>query len=119
MLIRGRGLACAPGEGQQGDVARLLDGSRQPVLVRSAYARQTARHDLAALGDELAEHAVVLIVDVFDFLDAELADLLAPEKFASTAAFARGRSPPGRGPSERGLSLGADCGAVSSAIILP
>src|SRR5882672_5807804 len=32
----------------------------------------------------------------------------------------RGRSPPGRGPSERGLSLGADCSGafVSSAIIL-
>src|SRR6266568_3691451 len=72
---------------QQGNVARLLDRRRKTPLMRSAYARQPARHDLAALSDELPEHAVVLVVDVLDLFHAELADFLAPEKLAS--AFAR------------------------------
>ena len=58
------------------------------MLMRRAYAGQAARDDLAALGYELAEQAIVLVVDVFDFFGAELANFLAPEKFASTTAFA-------------------------------
>src|SRR5271166_3200266 len=54
-----------------------------------AHARQAARHDLAAFGHELPEQPVVLVVDVFDFLGAELADFLSPEKFPSAAALAR------------------------------
>src|SRR5438477_8064078 len=77
------------GKRQQGDVAGLLDGRRQTVLVRRAYAGQAPRNDLAALSDELAEHAVILVVDVLDFLDAELANFLAPEKLSPPAAFAR------------------------------
>src|SRR5258708_33315997 len=54
-----------------------------------ADAGQAPRHDLSALGDELAKHAVVFVVDVFDFFDPELANFLAPEKLASATAFAR------------------------------
>src|SRR6185437_1464511 len=36
-------------------------------------------HDLAALGDESLEHPDVLVVDIVDLLDAETANLLAPE----------------------------------------
>src|SRR6201986_5124399 len=75
-------LACPSCKRQQRDIARLLDRRRQPVLVRSAHARQTPRHDLAALGHELPEQPVVLVVDVFDLLDAELTYFLAPEEFA-------------------------------------
>src|SRR5215813_8997963 len=57
------------------------------MLMRRADAGKASRHDLATLGDKLTEHAVVLVVDVFDFLHAELAYFLAPEKLAS--AFAR------------------------------
>src|SRR5450755_4386725 len=74
---------------QQRDIARLLDGCRQTVLMRRAHAGQAPRHDFAALGDELPEHAVVLVVDVLDLLDAEFTNFLTPEKLASTAAFAR------------------------------
>src|SRR6516165_8039274 len=48
-----------------------------------AHAGQATRHDLAALGHELPKQPVVLVVNIFDFLDAELANLLAPEKLAS------------------------------------
>src|ERR1017187_4482519 len=72
---------------QQSDVARLLDGRRQTVLVRGANAGQAPWHDLAALGDKLPEHAVILVVDVLEFLDAELANFLAPEKLAAATAF--------------------------------
>src|SRR5258706_5932551 len=67
---------------QQGDVARNLDRARQPSLMWSADSGQAARHDLAALGHELREQAHVLVVDVFDFLDAELTNLLAAEILA-------------------------------------
>src|SRR5579871_3548163 len=87
-------LACSSRKRQQGDVARLLDCRCEPVLVRCAHAGQAARHDLAALRDKLAEHPVVLVVDVFDSLDAELADLLAPEEFASAFAWRSTRTAP-------------------------
>ena len=81
----------APGKGQQGDVARLLDGSRKPPLMRSADAGQPARNDLSALGDKLRKQSHIFVVDRFDFLDAEFADFFAAEKLA--AAF------PAAGPS--------------------
>ncbi len=54
--------------------------------MRSADARQAARHDLAAFGDELREQTHVFVVDVFDLLDAEFADLLAAKVLAATFA---------------------------------
>src|ERR1700686_1688496 len=66
------------------------------MLMRRTHAGQPPRHDLSALGDELPQHAVILVIDVFNFLDAELAHFLAPEKLASAAAFARR---PARSPS--------------------
>src|ERR1700686_4043912 len=86
-------LRCPPGKRQQCDVARLLDGRGQPVLMRRAHAGQPPGHDLAALRHELAEQPVILVVDVRDLLRAELADLLAPEKLAST--FTRRAARPG------------------------
>src|ERR1700736_759259 len=80
------GLAACPCKRQQSNVARLLDRRRKTPLMRSAYAGQPARHDLAALSDELPEHAVVLVVDVLDLFHAELADFLAPEKLATSFA---------------------------------
>ena len=56
------------------------------MLVRRAHARQAAWHDLAALGHELSQQPVVLVVDVFNLLDAELANLLAPEELAPAGA---------------------------------
>src|ERR1700726_2515171 len=66
--------------------------------MRCAYAGQPPRHDLAALGDELPQHAVILVIDVFNFLDAELANFLAPEKLATAAAFARRPARPTSAP---------------------
>src|SRR5205823_3383751 len=50
-------------ERQQRDVARLLDSGRQATLVRRADAGQAPRHDLAALGHELAQQSDVLVID--------------------------------------------------------
>jgi hypothetical protein len=72
----------ALGEWQQCDVACLLDSGAYATLVRRAHASETARNDLPALSDELPEQAHVLVIDVIDLLDAELADLLATEEFA-------------------------------------
>src|SRR5215475_9499811 len=81
-----RGLACTARKRQQRDIARLLDRRRQPVLMRRAHARQAARHDFAALCHKLPEQSIVLVVDVLDLFDTELANLLAPEEFASAGA---------------------------------
>src|SRR5512140_567883 len=65
------------GEGQQGCRARAFDGVLELALVKCAGAGDAARKDLAALRDELLQHLHVLVVDVLEFLDAELADALA------------------------------------------
>src|SRR5271157_1314721 len=65
-------------ERQQRDVARLLDGVREPPLVRRAHARDAARHNPAPLRHKGVQHLHVLIVDVVHLLDAETAHLLAP-----------------------------------------
>src|SRR5579871_222375 len=57
------------------------------MLVRCAHAGQTAWHDLAALSDKLPEQAIILVVDVLNTLDAELANFLAPEKLAAALAW--------------------------------
>jgi hypothetical protein len=54
--------------------------------VRRAYAGQASRSDLAAFRHELRQQTHIFVIDRFDLLDAELANLLAPEKLA--AAFA-------------------------------
>ena len=64
-------------EGQQGDVARALDGERHLALMFRAVARNAAGQDLSALRDEAAELARVLIVDVIYLVHAERADFLA------------------------------------------
>src|ERR1700691_2065737 len=82
----------ASGERQEGDVARLLDGPRQTALVRRAHAGQAPRSDFAALRDELRQQAHVFVIDRFDLLDAELANLFAAEKLAAAFAWTTGTS---------------------------
>jgi hypothetical protein len=79
-------LRCSSGKGQQRNVPCLLDSRGQPVLMRRTHSRQTPGHNLAALRDKLPEQPVILVVDVGNFLGAELANFLAPEKLSSTLA---------------------------------
>src|ERR1700678_1327301 len=79
-------------EGEQGDVARLLDGEREAALMRGADAGETARDDLAALGHEPLQQAHVAVAEEVDLLGAELADLLAAEELASAGSAARAAS---------------------------
>lgn len=76
-------------EGEQGDIARLLDGEREATLVAGADAGQTARHDLATLCDEALKETDIAVGDGVDLLCAELADLLAAEELASSGTAAR------------------------------
>jgi len=92
-----RFLSCSARKRQQCNVARLLDRQTQPALVRRAHSRQAARHNFAALGDELRQQANVFVIDRVYFLGAEFADFLATEKFPSAgSAFAPARA--GRTP---------------------
>jgi hypothetical protein len=79
-------------EGQQSDVAGLLDGTRQPTLMGRADAGKAAGNYLAPLGDKLLQQAYIAIVDGIDFLDTEFANLLAAKELASAAARAAGAS---------------------------
>src|SRR5579862_3480833 len=77
------------------------------MLVWGTHARQTPRNDLAALSHELSEQAVIFVVDVGNFLGAELADFFAPEKFAR-AAFSR------RSAGARTASAASEPGTISA-----
>jgi hypothetical protein len=78
--------ALVPGcEGQQGDVPSLLDGPREPALVRGADASEAAGHNLAAFGYKPLQQTDIPIGDGIDLLSAELADLLAAEELAAAA----------------------------------
>ena len=72
-------------EGQQGDVPSLLDGPREPALVRGANASEAAGHNLAAFGYKPLQQTDIPIGDGIDLLSAELADLLAAEELAAAA----------------------------------
>src|SRR5579884_4338069 len=76
-------------ERQQRDVASLLDRSSKTTLVGRADPTQPPRHNLSALGDELRQQPVILVVDGVNLLDAELANLLPPEVLALGATGSR------------------------------
>jgi len=101
----------ARGEGQQGDVAGLLDGAGQAALVRGANAGQAPGHDLAALGHEALQQADIAVRDRVDLLGAELADLLAAEELAAAAGATGGPS----AGAATGASAGAGTGTVAGA----
>src|SRR5271170_1199864 len=99
----------ARSKGQQSNVARLLDGQAEATLMPCAHSGQTARNDLATLGNEALQQANVAIGDGVDLLGAELADLLAPEELA--AAWTATRSAGGTW----GARTGARAGVTSMA----
>src|SRR5712691_156889 len=64
----GAGTACTSAAvsldvGQQRELPRPLDRGRKLALVPRAHPRQAARQDLAALGQEAPERALVLVVE--------------------------------------------------------
>src|SRR5262245_3412734 len=65
--------------GQQGDRPRTPDGAGELPLMSSAAAGDAPGRDLSALRDEPLQPADVLEVDQAQLVDAELADLAAPE----------------------------------------
>lgn len=75
----------APREGQEGDVARALDGHAEPALVPRAHAGHAARKNLAALLNELRKNVGAFVVDEIHFLDTKLANLLFAEILALAA----------------------------------
>src|SRR5712692_8191771 len=81
--LRARRAAC---KGQQGDVARPLDGHAQPALVPRTHSRHPTRQNLPALLHELRQDVRALVVDEVHFLDAELAHLLLPKILALASA---------------------------------
>jgi hypothetical protein len=72
-------------KGQQGDVASLLDGSREAPLVGSADAGKTAGHNLAALSYKALQQTDIPVWNGVDLFGAELADFFAAEKLAASA----------------------------------
>src|SRR5919107_670320 len=64
-----------PRVGQQSEIASALDRGAQLTLMPRADAAQTARQDLAVIGDEPTEGTLVLVVDEADAGLAEGAGL--------------------------------------------
>src|SRR2546426_1528137 len=67
------------------ELPRARDRDLQRALVLGAGAGDPARLDLAPLRDKRRQQPDVLVVDVIDFLRAELADAPAPEEAAARA----------------------------------
>jgi hypothetical protein len=72
-------MASLGGLGEQGHRARAANGAGELPLVAGTASRDPARGDLAALRNEVAEPANILVVDQADPIDAELANLAAAE----------------------------------------
>src|SRR5690606_3650796 len=64
----------------QREETRALDRERQLALVARLGAGDAARHDLAVLGEVLAQGVEILVVDLLDALGGELAELAAAEE---------------------------------------
>src|SRR5690606_26177066 len=64
----------------QREEARALDRERQLALVARLGAGDAARHDLAVLGEVLAQGVEILVIDLLDALGGELAELAAAEE---------------------------------------
>src|SRR6267142_3270091 len=62
-------------EREQRQDAGALHGLGDLGLVTGARARDAARHDLSAVGNESREPPVVLVVDPFHLVETELAEL--------------------------------------------
>jgi len=74
---------------QQGQIAGTLDRFSDFSLVSGAVAGDTARNDLAAFGDEVAQCARLFIIDGQVFLGAETAYFSTLERaFSALAAWA-------------------------------
>src|ERR1700691_163672 len=94
-------------ERQQRKHARALDRDGKLALMLGAIARGSARHYLAALGDEAAERAHVFVIDLERLVGAEAAYLAAstrpptpqpPAAAPSAAAALAALVPPGTWP---------------------
>src|SRR3970040_3198756 len=70
----------------QGEEARALDARGQLALVLRLGAGHAARHDLAGLGEVLAQGVEILVIDLGDALGGELAELAAAEELGHGCA---------------------------------
>src|SRR6185312_10643243 len=76
----GRSDVVVVGVRQQREEARALDRGRQLTLVAGLGAGDAARHDLAVLGDVLAQGVEILVVDLLHVFGSEAAEFAAAEK---------------------------------------
>src|SRR5207302_1272783 len=74
------------GKRQHGQLAGTFEGNVERPLMGGAGAGLTAWLDLAALGQKAAQPPEVLVIDHFDLVDAERADLTPGREFAAAAA---------------------------------
>jgi len=88
-------------ERQQRKLASALECDVQRSLVRGACAGLAAGLDLAAFGQKASQADEVLVIDLFDLVDAELTDLAPGSEFAGSAEFTGSASSGARTASTR------------------
>src|SRR3954468_20337404 len=69
------------------DLPSALDRRLQLALMLGARSGNASRQNLAAFGNERPNQLHILVVDVVDFVRAELADLAAPEECPPLSLF--------------------------------
>src|SRR5690606_40112285 len=65
---------------QQSNIARTLDCSRQLTLILRTGTSDTARNDLAGFSDVTFQSVQIFVVDLFNVLCSETAELTTTEK---------------------------------------
>src|SRR5437764_781518 len=73
------------GERHERDHARTLDRYRNLALVQCAVARNPARNDFAAVGNEVLERLGIFVVDRHVLIGAEATDLASREATTTLA----------------------------------
>src|SRR3546814_12978604 len=68
------------GVGQQGKVAGALDSGSQLTLITCLGSGDTARNDLAGLGDICLQGVAIFVVDLFHAFGGETAELTTTQK---------------------------------------
>ena len=74
------------GKREQRELAGAFEGHIQRALMGGTGAGLAARLNLGAVGQETPQAPEILVVDLFDLVDAELADLATRGEFSAAAA---------------------------------
>jgi len=97
------GLRSRDREGHEGDHPRAPNRGRDLALMLGAVSRDPAGHQLPAIGDEVLQQRLILVIDLESVIAAKLALLAPPEASLLVAAVVGRSARPATGCARRSL----------------